>query len=131
MYFKKNGTGSLEYTEYMSFCRPENHLLHSRRTRSARSGRGGLLRTDRAYINYLTTPRLDEHSSRRTSARFAPRPGRQRPCQLLGPSSPNELDTHARTARHTPGVFILTARASFQWLPVTWEGYRNQRGGYG
>ena len=36
----------------MGFCRPESHLLHSRRTRSAipreplaRSGRGGLLRT--------------------------------------------------------------------------------------
>jgi len=43
----------------MGFCRPESHLLHSRRTRSAipreplaRPGRGGLLRTDRACSHY-------------------------------------------------------------------------------
>ena len=43
----------------MGFCRPESHLLHSRRTRSAipreplaRPGGGGLLRTDRACSHY-------------------------------------------------------------------------------
>jgi len=56
---RSNGLRSLEYTEYMGFCRPESHLLHSRRTRTAipreplaRSGRGGLLRTDRACSHY-------------------------------------------------------------------------------